>query len=74
MEIISKQYNLLNIVDGTDVCLGIDDPTNALEVQTWKRLDLNAHLELLLHMEYIPKQSLRTLTTSKQIWNRLEAD
>ena len=51
MEIILKQYNLLNIVDGTDVCPDIHDPTNALDVQTWKWRDLNACLELLLHME-----------------------
>ena len=74
MEIILEQYNLLNIVDGTDVCPAIHDPTKALDVQTWKRRDLNARLELLLHMEDTLKQSVRTLTTSKQIWDRLEAD
>ena len=42
MEIILEEYNLLNIVDGTDACLDIDDPTNALDLQIWKRHDLNA--------------------------------
>ena len=51
MEIILEQYNLLNIVDGTDMCPDIHDPINALDMQTWKRRDLNAHLELLFHMD-----------------------
>ena len=43
-------------------------------MQIWKQRDLNARLELLLHMDDTLKQSVRTLTTSKQIWDRLEAD
>ena len=39
MEIILEQHDLLNIVDGTDVCLDINVPTNALGVQTWKCRD-----------------------------------
>ena len=74
MEIILQQYNLLTIVDGTDVCPDVTVPTNAPNVQIWKQRDLNARLELLLHMDDTLKQSVRTLTTSKQIWDRLEAD
>ena len=48
-------------------------PTNAPDVQTWKRHDLNDRLELL-HMEDTLKKSVRTLTTFKQIWDKLVAD
>ena len=36
MKFILQQYNLLAIVDGTNVGPNIDGPTNALDVQTWK--------------------------------------
>ena len=56
------------------MCPDNHEPTNAPNVQTWKKCDLNSHLELLLHMEDTLKQSVRTLTTTKQIWDTLEAN
>ena len=72
VEMILQKMNLLNIVNGTEFK---PDPTvqaNAAHVAEWEAKDLTARLESLLYMEGPQKTSVRTLTTTKDIWDKLK--
>ncbi|MCO5582551.1 hypothetical protein L7F22_036448 [Adiantum nelumboides] len=70
MEILLEKQDLLTIADGTTLQ---PDPADVAAVAAWKKRDLSARLELLLHMEDAQTQAVRTLTTAHDIWKRLES-
>ncbi|MCO5566609.1 hypothetical protein L7F22_020286 [Adiantum nelumboides] len=70
MEILLEKQDLLTIADGTTLQ---PDPADVAAVAAWKKRDLSARLELLLHMEDAQTQTVRTLTTAHEIWKRLES-
>ncbi|MCO5563894.1 hypothetical protein L7F22_017545 [Adiantum nelumboides] len=72
MEIMLQKLDLLKIVDGSKPCPDRTQPANANAVRDWDAHDLNARLELLLHMDDTQKQSVRTLTTANAIWLQLQ--
>ncbi|MCO5552058.1 hypothetical protein L7F22_005568 [Adiantum nelumboides] len=70
MEILLEKQDLLTIADSTTLQ---PDPADVAAVAAWKKHDLSARLELLLHMEDAQTQTVRTLTIAHEIWKRLES-
>ncbi|KAH6556046.1 hypothetical protein KP509_1Z208800 [Ceratopteris richardii] len=68
MTMVLQKLSFLSVVDGTEVCPARDDLQLATQVKAWDKKDLNAKLELLLHMMDMLKQSIRTVTTFKEMF------
>ncbi|KAH7403967.1 hypothetical protein KP509_15G002500 [Ceratopteris richardii] len=60
MGMVIQNLGLLPVIDGSEACPDRQDPNQANAVKAWDEQDLNARLELLLHM-------------TDSVWQHLEA-
>ena len=69
LEIILIRSEIWGVVDRSDVASAASD---VVGLAAWKLCDVKARSELLLYCNEKQLISLHSLTTSKQVWDRLK--
>ena len=67
MSVILERAQLLDIAKGI-----IPQPTTIRELIKWKNKDLDAHMELVMHLTDEQIDLVKELETSKEIWDALK--
>ena len=67
MSLILERAQLIDIVKDK-----IPQPKTTPELEEWKRKDLDAHMELVMHLTDEQIDLVKDLETSKEIWDALK--